>query len=340
MFRLSSFFQAASNQLPTLINLLTALFFVIFLFGGIAHYIEPGVFPDLFDGIWWAMVTISTVGYGDFVPESIPGRLIGVILILTGVGIFSFFITSVATSAVNAKDNHVKGKHSFHKKGHIIIVGWNERTRLLLNKIKKQNSKAHVVLIDETLEKKPSNLSWVHFVKGSASHDHILHKANIHEAYTAIITADSHEEEGLADSKTVLSLLAFKGVNPKIYTIAEIITESQISNARRAGADEIVQSSVLLSSLMNNGPESHGVSLLMLTLLQKDTKNQMELKKLPEECIGLTYGELCEDWDLFEGEHLLGIWRGDSAELLPADSYELKEGDHLVVLVKKKQTGD
>ncbi|MBM7096275.1 NAD-binding protein [Bacillus sp. H-16] len=337
MFRFTSgLISSASNQLMNIIRLLTALFLIILIFGTTIHYLEPGVYPDMFDGFWWAIVTISTVGYGDFVPESVLGRITGVLLILTGVGIFSFYLTNVATSAITTKDNIERGKYKFHRKGHIIIVGWNERTRLLLKEIKKQNEKAQVVLVDETLEKKPSDLTWVHFVRGPASHDQVLYKANIHEAHTAIITADSHTDEHSADSKTILSILTIKGVNPKLYTIAEIITESQIINARRAGADELVQSSVLLSSLMHNGPECHGVSKLMLTLLQTDTKNKMELRKLPEECIGLEYGELIEDWN-FDGEHLLGIWRDDSAELLPPDSYELKEGDHLVVLVKKKK---
>ncbi|WP_051314821.1 potassium channel family protein [Alteribacter aurantiacus] len=337
LFRFASnIISSASNQLNNIIRLLTALFLIVLIFGTAIHLLEPGVYPDMFDGFWWAIVTISTVGYGDFVPESHFGRILGVLLILTGVGIFSFYLTNVATSAITTKDNIERGKYRFHRNGHIIIVGWNERTRLLLKEIKSQDPQAHVVLIDESLERKPSDLNWVHFVKGPASHDKILHKANIQEAHTAIITADSHTDEHAADSKTILSILTIKGVNPKLYTIAEVITESQILNARRAGADELVQSSVLLSSLMHNGPECHGVSKLMLTLLDTNTKNKMELQKLPEECIGLKYGELIEDWS-FDGEHLLGIWRDDSAQLLPPDSYELKEGDHLVVLVKKKK---
>ncbi|WP_161524621.1 potassium channel family protein [Alteribacter lacisalsi] len=335
MFRLNVFIESVSSHLQTLVKLITLLFGIILFFGTVIHFIEPDTFPDLFDGVWWAIVTVSTVGYGDFVPESVYGRLLGFLLILTGVGTFSFYLANVASSAVSARNSIENGRASFHKSGHIIVVGWNERSRLLMEMIRQQSRDQKVVLIDESLETKPESLGWVHFVKGSASHDHVLEKANAREAGTAIITADLHEEEGTADSKTVLSILAIKGNHPEIYTIAEIVTEAQIKNARRAGADELVLSSLMLSSLMNNGPESHGVSSLMLTLLEKDTKNIMQLKNLPEECIGLTYGQLIEDWQ-FDGEHLLGIWRDDTAELLPPDQYKLKEGDHLVVLFKKK----
>ncbi|TMW71853.1 potassium channel family protein [Alteribacter natronophilus] len=338
MFRLSVLTRTASSHLSTLVKLLTLLFAIVLLFGTIIHFLEPAVFPDLFDGVWWAIVTVSTVGYGDYVPESLIGRIIGVGLILTGVGTFSFYLGNVASSAVSTRDDIETGKWSFRQSGHILVVGWNERSRLLLDMIHRHNADQHVVLIDDSLERKPQSMNWLHFVRGSASHDQILQKANVSKAHTAIITADSHVDESTADIKTVLSILAIKSVNPDIYTIAEIVTEAQVKNARRAGADELVQSSLMLSSLMNNGPESHGVSRLMLTLLKKDTKNIMQMKALPEECIGLTYGQLIEDWR-FDGEHLLGIWRDDTAELLPPDDYKLQEEDHLVVLLKKSGSG-
>ena len=66
---------AASTLLSTLalVLLVLVLASVGFYFVELRH--TPG--KTLFDAIWWAVVTVSTVGYGDIVPTTVPGRLIG-----------------------------------------------------------------------------------------------------------------------------------------------------------------------------------------------------------------------------------------------------------------------
>ena len=49
------------------------------------------------DALWWAFVTITTVGYGDFYPVTLEGRLIAMVLMTTGVGLFGTFTAYVAS---------------------------------------------------------------------------------------------------------------------------------------------------------------------------------------------------------------------------------------------------
>lgn len=49
------------------------------------------------DALWWAFVTITTVGYGDLYPVTLEGRLVAVILMTTGVGLFGTFTAFVAS---------------------------------------------------------------------------------------------------------------------------------------------------------------------------------------------------------------------------------------------------
>lgn len=60
---------------------------IIVIFGVLMAGVDPNV-SSVWDGIWWAIATVSTVGYGDIVPASPLGRLIGVGLIILGLGIF------------------------------------------------------------------------------------------------------------------------------------------------------------------------------------------------------------------------------------------------------------
>ncbi|NMC36561.1 two pore domain potassium channel family protein [Candidatus Beckwithbacteria bacterium] len=49
------------------------------------------------DGLWWALVTVSSTGYGDFVPVTFGGKVVGVILMFSGIALFSTVIALVAS---------------------------------------------------------------------------------------------------------------------------------------------------------------------------------------------------------------------------------------------------
>lgn len=220
------------------------------LFGVMIHLIEPKQFPTIFDGIWWAFVTASTVGYGDYFPTTIMGRIAGILLILIGASLLTIYFANLTTEAVTRHNEFLEGKRVYKGMSHLIIIGWNERSRNMISSITEKNSATEIVLIDETLESRPHKLDNVHFIKGRANSDDTLLQANISHAAMVVITADQNKDEFQADMHTILTLLAIKGLHPKIKCIAEILTADQVLNARRAGADEIIQANLLLSSVM------------------------------------------------------------------------------------------
>jgi voltage-gated potassium channel len=57
------------------------------------------------ESLWWAFVTVFTVGYGDFTPVTSAGRVIGVIMMFVGVGVIAIFTASVATRFLSARDS-------------------------------------------------------------------------------------------------------------------------------------------------------------------------------------------------------------------------------------------
>jgi voltage-gated potassium channel len=57
-------------------------------------------FPSVWDGFWWAIVTVTTVGYGDLYPTTVVGRLIGVFVMLVGVGFVSVLTATIVSQFV------------------------------------------------------------------------------------------------------------------------------------------------------------------------------------------------------------------------------------------------
>ena len=64
---------------------------------------------SVFDGIWWTIVTITTVGYGDYYPVTFAGRIIGIVIIISGFIIFSTFTAYIASSFIDQKIKERKG---------------------------------------------------------------------------------------------------------------------------------------------------------------------------------------------------------------------------------------
>jgi voltage-gated potassium channel len=62
---------------------------------------------SIFDGIWWALVTITTVGYGDFFPVTTAGRIVGGLLMVVGIGFVATLTASVAAHFMDDADTHL-----------------------------------------------------------------------------------------------------------------------------------------------------------------------------------------------------------------------------------------
>ena len=83
-------------------TVIAVAFTLVMVAGALARVVEPETFTSLGLAYWWAVVTVTTVGYGDVVPESPAGRIVGTMLMLTGLGLIPT-LTSLVVSTLIGK---------------------------------------------------------------------------------------------------------------------------------------------------------------------------------------------------------------------------------------------
>lgn len=70
--------------------------------GVLMRVTDPHTFPNVWLGLWWAVQTVTTVGYGDVVPISVLGRVIGTIVMIGGIGFITVSTAAIASAFVEA----------------------------------------------------------------------------------------------------------------------------------------------------------------------------------------------------------------------------------------------
>lgn len=90
--------EFSSGAVFRFVALLTTL--VVVLAGAVEALVDSKDFPSVWDGIWWAVVTVTTVGYGDLTPKSVEGRVVALVVMLFGIGFLSVLTATIASRFV------------------------------------------------------------------------------------------------------------------------------------------------------------------------------------------------------------------------------------------------
>lgn len=243
----------------------------------------------LVDSIWWAMVTMTTVGYGDYYAQTFCGRfLVSYPSLIVGIGLLGYLLSTLAESIVERVSKKQKGLMKIKETNHLIICNFPKSDKLeqLINEIRAvaRYKDISIVLVSDTIEELPATLSnhQIRFVRGRPSSEEVLHRANIaHCEGVFILPTDSTDPNCDAQSYAIGSIIESisEELNCDIRTIVEVVSKENRKMLQRSSIDSIVQTDTLKESLLVQEYLHPGICLAFEQLTSNQTGSQFYILK-------------------------------------------------------------
>ncbi len=281
-------------------NLLLTIFIFIFLISlagaFVILHIEAKYNPNLKSfgqALWWVLVSISTVGYGDIVPLTAAGRLLGVFVIFTGVILVSMFTATISSIFVARKLKEERGLKQINERDHIILCGWNHTAEQILSVIFAKPQPPLVVIINQLPEDQVQNIMFkfkekpLEYVRGDFAQEEILNRANISKARAVLIVPDaSTGYNSRSDEKTILTAFSVKAIQPKIKVYAHILDRDNEPYLKKAQVEDYIVSDAFSGVLMGEMVTDPGVPQSIQNLMRSDNASHLDRIAMPQELVG------------------------------------------------------
>ena len=328
--RLRSFWEFVNRE--NLLRLMGVIVvFIIVGALGLTYFEDNRGFVD---ALWWAIVTLTTVGFGDIAPTSLGGRAIGVVLMFFGIGALGMFTATIAGVFVEKRLRKERGMGSYDLEGHIILCEWNDRTREILRDLRadSRSARSPIVLLAD-VDTKPVEDEHLSFVRGDVSEENLT-RACIATADTVVIVGDRRLDYVARDAKVVLSTLTVGALNPDAYSIVELANEDNARHCERAHADEIVVGAEFSSRLISSATLDHGITKVLSEILSAQIGNDLIIVPVPASLAGRPFLELFSEMKRDRGMVVLAIQRHGNNEIVtnPDTDVAVHAEDRLVVI--------
>jgi len=220
---INQFIEVLKNKQFELYTLLFLLAFMVMTAGIAIYVLEERINPNiesLFDAIYWALITISTVGFGDIAPVTDEGRTISIVIIVFGIAMISF-ATSVIVSAFSEKLNEVKESRIIEKinksESFLIICGYGQMTKMFLRQNHNENND-YIILEKDSERVEAARRMGYDVVHEDASRTEVLQRFNTKYAKITLLCLTN------SDVENIYITLTAKSISKKIEVIVRACT--------------------------------------------------------------------------------------------------------------------
>ena len=322
--------RAVRSRVAIVASLVVAMWLIsASLFYYTEHVIGHRDDIDFAAALYWALITMATVGYGDIVPERGPGWAVAAVTAVMGIAVYTLAISVIADEFMEASLKKSLGYAPLKKKD-IVVIGGTDACRDLVDELIENGLGKRVGWL---LPSRPEGEPPVDFLVGDPLRSDDLAKAGVPSARAIALCLGD-------DSKTLHVALAVKRLNRRAVVVAAVSSREAEELLREAGVAHVVSSRLLgrmlasaifepwVAWFIEEAASVEGIA----DVVQVEAGQRLSGRSV-EEAEGL----LASEWS---GRALvLGVVREGKPLLAPSRSTLLRSDDVLIVLRVKPGNG-
>jgi len=312
-----------------LVLLLLAAVFTVFLLdrSGLKDNVDDHV--SVIDVLYFTMITVTTVGYGDIIPVSDQARLIDAFFV-TPVRIFVWFIflgTAYQLIIQRLIEEWRMTRLQRDLQDHVVLCGYGDSGSIAAGELLLRGwAPEQVVVIDadrdEVARAAEKGFIGLH---GNASSEELLHVAGVQRAHAVIVSVGR-------DDTTVLVVLTVREMARQVRVIARVLEQENVKLVRASGADVIVSPPRFGGYLMADAVDSQGTVDFVSELLSFRGDYQLQEREARANEIGRVARDLEESLvvEVRRGGARLGCWTDKGLVIQPGDRLLVIDSDQAI----------
>jgi len=267
-------------------------------------------------GLYWAITTATTVGYGDVTPDNGAGRVVAVLVMLTTIPLLASVFALATGGTVVAGVRRILAMHNrFPDKPYRLVIGMNPTVPLILNELVAAGISV-VLVADVDSAGLPDG---VHVIRGNPTDEAVITAARPAEAEQVLIT-------GQSDGDVLVSSVLIRKQAPGLLITALVSSPSVREALTDLGVQQTMSAPGLIASTLAKSLEAPHAADMVAQLVESDTHRLAEVPAEPA-AVGRPLSAIRDE----RAGLVLGLVHGGKFTLGLAEDPVITDGDYLLV---------
>ncbi|MFM8911817.1 MAG: potassium channel family protein [Flammeovirgaceae bacterium] len=296
------------------------------------------------DAVWYLAETLTTVGYGDIIPVTPGGRVIGLIFLASSLGVYGFIIGQIASFMSTLQENKMLGFNGTDFKNHVVIIGWNDFGQSVISHLLGAKKQVAIITKDRSnidIIREYYSQDQVYALYSDYNNFDLIEKSNIRQSSIVFVNLND-------DTEKLVYVINLRKHYENLHYVVTLDNGNLKSTFQSAGVTYTISKNEISSKLLASyiyEPDVAVFSEELIAYAHEDHEYDMKqvLVRANNPYAGMFYDKAFFDLKKTCNVVLIGLVKTviGQRQLIknPEGTVKIDEGDYLVLMMDGKGEG-